>query len=136
MAKTSVHIIPHTHWDKEWYFTSSRSKVYLMRQIQEIITVLTNNPEYHSFLLDGQTSLVEDYLRYYPEDRDIIQELIRNQRLVIGPWYTQTDQSVISAESIVRNLYYGIQGARALGHAMMVAYCPDVFGQGGNMPQI
>ncbi len=136
MSKKRVHIVPHTHWDKEWYFTASRSKVYLMRQVQEIMEVLTNNPRYTSFLLDGQTSLVEDYLRYYPEHEALLKELIRTKRLLIGPWYTQTDQLVISAESIVRNLYYGIKGAQQLGHAMSVGYAPDAFGQGANMPQI
>ena len=136
MGKKKVHIIPHTHWDKEWYFTASRSKVYLMRHVQEVINLLRNNPDYPAYLLDGQTSLIEDYLTYYPQDKAVISELIRSKRLFVGPWYTQTDQLVVSAESIVRNLYYGIKGAEKYGHSMKIAYCPDVFGQGGNMPQI
>ncbi|WP_314060775.1 glycoside hydrolase family 38 C-terminal domain-containing protein [uncultured Vagococcus sp.] len=136
MSKKRIHIVPHTHWDKEWYFTASRSKVYLMRQVQEILEVLSTNPSYTSYLLDGQTSLVEDYLRYYPNDKAKISEMIRTKRLLTGPWYTQTDQLVISPESIVRNLYYGIKGAQKLGHSMTVAYVPDAFGQGANMPQI
>ena len=24
-------IIPHTHWDREWYFTTSRSKIYSLK---------------------------------------------------------------------------------------------------------
>lgn len=131
-----VHIVPHTHWDKEWYFTASRSKAYLMRHVQEVIQLLISKPEYPAYLLDGQTSLIEDYLQYYPEDREKVAELIRNKRLLIGPWYTQTDQLVISAESIVRNLYYGMKDAEKLGYSMKIAYCPDVFGQGANMPQI
>ena len=136
MKKKRVHIVPHTHWDKEWYFTSSRSKVYLMRQVQEIMEVLSKDKAYTSFLLDGQTSLIEDYLRYYPEDKEKISDFIRTKRLMIGPWYTQTDQLVISSESVVRNLYYGIKGAQKLGHSMTVGYAPDAFGQGANMPQI
>ena len=30
MGKT-IHVVPHSHWDREWYFTTSRSKVYLMK---------------------------------------------------------------------------------------------------------
>lgn len=134
--KKEVHIIPHTHWDKEWYFTASRSKVYLMRHVQEVMKLLIDNPDYPSYLLDGQTSLIEDYVKYYPQDEAVISELIRSKRLFVGPWYTQTDQLIVSAESIVRNLYYGIKGAEKYGHSMKIAYCPDVFGQGGNMPQI
>ena len=38
MLKTKVHVIPHSHWDKEWYFTSSRSKIYLVKHITEFIS--------------------------------------------------------------------------------------------------
>ena len=32
--KRKVHVIPHSHWDREWYFTTSRSKVYLMKDLK------------------------------------------------------------------------------------------------------
>ena len=57
-------------------------------------------------------------------------------KLVIGPWYTQTDQLVISGESIVRNMYYGMKRCESFGKYMNVGYVPDSFGQSGNMPQI
>ena len=55
---------------------------------------------------------------------------------MIGPWYTQTDQLVISGESIVRNMYYGMKRCESFGKYMNVGYVPDSFGQSGNMPQI
>ncbi|WP_392561106.1 glycoside hydrolase family 38 C-terminal domain-containing protein [Orbus sturtevantii] len=136
MKTKTIHIIPHSHWDKEWYFTSSRSKIYLMRHVQEVMQTLTDNPDFTHYLLDGQTSLITDYLKYYPEDKHKIKQLISDKRLIIGPWTTQTDQLVVCAESIVRNLYYGISDAQDLGYSMKIAYCPDVFGQAANMPQI
>ncbi|MCP1224225.1 mannosylglycerate hydrolase [Sebaldella sp. S0638] len=136
MQKTKVHIIPHSHWDKEWYFTSSRSKVYLVKHIKEVLDVLENKKDFGFFLMDAQSSLVEDYLKYCPEDEKRLKKLISEKRFLTGPWNTQTDQLVISQESVVRNLYYGIDSAEKMGYSMPVGYAPDIFGQGGNMPQI
>lgn len=136
MQKKIVHVIPHTHWDREWYFTSARSTVYLVKHIKELLEVLETDPEYRFYLLDGQTSLLEDYLKYCPEDRERIKSLVSKGALLTGPWYTQTDQLVVSQESVIRNLYYGTRMAESLGHCMRIGYVPDAFGQGGNMPQI
>ena len=35
MAK-KIHIVPHFHWDREWYFTTSRSKIYLMKDLGDV----------------------------------------------------------------------------------------------------
>lgn len=136
MNKTKVHVIPHTHWDREWYFTSSRSTVYLVKHLHEVLNTLENNEDFQYYLMDAQTSLIEDYLKYRPEDKERIEKLVAEKRLLTGPWYTQTDQLVISQESVTRNLLYGTKYAKQLGHSMGIGYVPDAFGQGGNMPQI
>lgn len=130
-----IHVIPHSHWDREWYFTTSRSKVYLMKDLQDVLDTLEEQPAMR-FMLDGQASLLDDYLAWRPQDAGRISGLAKKGQLVTGPWYTQTDQMVISAESIVRNLMYGIRRCREFGPVMMVGYVPDSFGQAGNMPQI
>lgn len=33
--KKTVHVVPHSHWDREWYFTTSRSKIYLMHDLKK-----------------------------------------------------------------------------------------------------
>ena len=132
----NIHVVAHSHWDREWYFTTSRSKIYLQKDLGDVMDTLEREPEFTAFLLDGQSCLIDDYLAWKPEDRPRMEALVRAGRLVAGPWYTQTDQMVISGESIVRNLYFGIRRAEELGGSMMVAYVPDSFGQAGNMPQI
>ena len=132
----TIHIFAHTHWDREWYFTTSRSKVYLMKEISDVLDTVENENDFTAFLIDGQSSLLDDYLAWRPQDEIRIKNAIHSRKLLVGPWYTQCDQLIISAESVVRNLYYGITRARELGHCMMVGYVPDAFGQGGNMPQI
>ncbi len=134
--RTKVHVIPHTHWDREWYFTTSRSKVYLVKHVKEVLNALENIEGFHYYLLDAQGSLLDDYIRWCPEDEERIRQLVSTKRLMTGPWYTQTDQLVISSESMVRNLYYGMKTALKYGHAMKVGYVPDAFGQSAQMPQI
>ncbi|MDA8495453.1 glycoside hydrolase family 38 C-terminal domain-containing protein [Kluyvera georgiana] len=136
MKNKVVHIYSHTHWDQEWYFTSSRSRIYLFNHIKNVIRILENNDDFPCYLLDAQSALIENYLQWAPEDKDILYKLIAEKRLLTGPWYTQTDQLVIHQESVVRNLWYGIKVANEAGNCMALGYVPDCFGQGGNMPQI
>lgn len=136
MDSKTVHVFPHTHWDREWYFTTSRSKVYLLKDLHDVINNLESNTGYDRFILDGQASLVEDYLKWRPQDRPRIKQLVIDNKLIIGPWFTQTDQFVISGESIVRNLQCGMDVCKELGNYMNVGYVPDSFGQESSMPQI
>ena len=134
--KRKVHVVPHSHWDREWYFTTSRSKVYLMKDLKDVLDTLESNPDFKYFMVDAQGSLLDDYIKWMPQDKDRITKLVKEMKLVIGPWYTQTDQLVISGESIVRNMYYGMKRCETFGGYMNVGYVPDSFGQSGNMPQI
>lgn len=134
--KRKVHVIPHSHWDREWYFTTSRSKVYLMKDLKDVLDTLETNNDFKYFMVDAQGSLLDDYIKWMPQDKQRIEKLVKAKKLIIGPWYTQSDQLVISGESIVRNMYYGMKRCETFGSYMNVGYVPDSFGQSGNMPQI
>ncbi len=131
-----IHIVPHFHWDREWYFTSEESRIYLVNDMEEILDMLETHPDYPCFVLDGQTSILEDYLRVKPENEDRLKKQVEKGRLIIGPWYTQTDEMVVGGESIVRNLLYGKLDCEKYGPRMMIGYLPDSFGQSARMPQI
>ncbi|MDO5417559.1 MAG: mannosylglycerate hydrolase [Lachnospiraceae bacterium] len=131
-----VHVVPHFHWDREWYFTAEESKILLVNDMEEVLEMLENNEEYPYFVLDGQTSVLEDYFSVVPENRERVKRLVQQGRLIIGPWYTQTDEMVVGGESIVRNLLYGRKDCEEFGEPMMIGYLPDSFGQSARMPQI
>ena len=44
--KRKIHIVPHSHWDREWYFNTSRSKVYLMKDLKDVLDTLEKNEDY------------------------------------------------------------------------------------------
>ncbi|ASN04311.1 mannosylglycerate hydrolase [Virgibacillus necropolis] len=131
-----VHIVPHMHWDREWYFTTEESRILLVNNMEEIMDRLENDPDYPYYVLDGQTSILEDYFAVKPEAKGRVKKLVQAGKLIIGPWYTQTDEMVVGGESIVRNLLYGIKDSKEFGSPMMIGYLPDSFGQSAQMPHI
>ncbi len=136
----NIHVVPHFHWDREWYFTAEESKILLVRDMEEILTMLEENDSYPYFVLDGQTVVLEDYFSVKPQNRERVTKLIRQGKLIIGPWYTQTDEMVVGGESIVRNLLYGRMDCEQYGENldsfMQIGYLPDSFGQTARLPQI
>jgi mannosylglycerate hydrolase len=130
------HVISHTHWDREWHKTYQQYRVKLVRFMDELIELLETNPAYTSFMLDGQTVILEDYLEIKPANRDRITRLVQEGRLIIGPWYVQPDEFIPSGESLIRNLLIGQQIANEFGPAMQIGYLPDSFGQAAQIPQI
>lgn len=131
-----VFVVPHTHWDREWFFTSDQAKVYLLKDLKDVLDHLETDGQYGSFLLDGQSSLIEDYLNWCPQERKRVEKLVKEKKLILGPWYTQTDQYLASGESIINNLRIGMKQSDELGGHMNIAYVPDSFGQESSMPQI
>ncbi|MCA1057618.1 mannosylglycerate hydrolase [Rossellomorea aquimaris] len=131
-----VHIVPHMHWDREWYFSTEESRILLVNNMEEIMDKLENDPDYPYYVLDGQTSILEDYFAVKPENRERVRHLVQAGKLIIGPWYTQTDEMVVGGESIVRNLLYGHKDSQEFGAPMKIGYLPDSFGQSSQMPQI
>ncbi|MCK1160555.1 alpha-mannosidase [Streptococcus uberis] len=131
-----VHVVPHMHWDREWYFSTEESQILLVNNMEEIMEVLESNPDYPSYILDGQTAILEDYFQVKPENIDRVKKLVQNGRLIIGPWVSQTDEMTVGAESITRNLLYGYKDSLALGQPMAIGYLPDSFGQTSQLPMI
>ncbi len=135
-AVSRVHITPHMHWDREWYFTTEASRILLVNNMEEILTRLEQDEEYKYYVLDGQTAVLEDYFAVKPENRPRVKAMVEAGKLIIGPWYTQTDTTIVSGESIVRNLMYGIRDCMAFGEPMKIGYLPDSFGMSAQLPHI
>jgi 2-O-(6-phospho-alpha-D-mannosyl)-D-glycerate hydrolase len=136
MPRTVVHLIPHTHWDREWYLPLGGLRARLVAMIDGLLALLEREPELPGFLLDGQTVLLEDYLAVRPERRDRVADLVRAGRIDTGPWYVLADEQIPAGESLLRNLALGRVAARALGRSSEVIYSPDAFGHPGALPAI
>ncbi|HZB00974.1 MAG TPA: alpha-mannosidase, partial [Actinomycetota bacterium] len=129
-----VTLVPHTHWDREWYEPFSVFSERLVGMMDTLLDLVTDGfPHFH---LDGQTAMIDDYLERRPERADELASRVREGRLSAGPWVTQMDEFLVSGESHVQNLRMGLERARELGADPRVGYLPDQFGHVGQMPRI
>lgn len=66
--KKQVYIISHSHWDREWYMPYEQHHMRLVELMDDLLELIENDPEFHSFHLDGQTIILDDYLEVRPEN--------------------------------------------------------------------
>ncbi len=136
MTARKVSIVPHTHWDREWYEPFQTFRMALVEMMDDLLDLLEQDPSYTNFLLDGQLAVIDDYLEIRPEAEPRIRSLAQAGRITIGPWYILMDEFLVSGETIVRDLQMGMRRAAGFAGAMNVGYLPDMFGHTAQMPQI
>ena len=136
MTARRIAIVPHTHWDREWYKSYQDFRLNLVELIDTLIPLLEGDASYPYFMLDGQMAVVDDYLEVRPENEGRLRALAASGRVSMGPWYILMDEFLSSGETIVRNLQMGIERGAAFGGVMDVGYLPDMFGHIAQMPQI
>ncbi|GIU90582.1 MAG: hypothetical protein KatS3mg010_1681 [Acidimicrobiia bacterium] len=135
-SRIRVAIVPHTHWDREWYAPFQTFRMRLVRLLDALLPMLEQDMSYARFLLDGQTAILDDYLEVRPEAEPTLRRLAAAGRISVGPWMVQMDEFMVSGETIVRDLQLGIERASEFGGAMPVGYLPDIFGHIAQMPQL
>ena len=135
-TRRRVHIVPHTHWDREWYSPFQTFRLRLVDLVDGLLDLMESEPSYSHYLLDGQMAVIDDYLEIRPDGEERLQRLAAAGRLECGPWYILMDEFLVSGETIVRDLQMGIERATGFGGAMRVGYLPDMFGHVAQMPQI
>src|SRR5438105_3047289 len=133
---TRVAIVPHTHWDREWYSPFQTFRLRLVKLLDTLLPMLEGDLSYARFLLDGQTAVLDDYLEVRPEAAAALTRLAAAGRLSIGPWMVLMDEFMVSGETMVRDLQFGIARGAQLGGVMDVGYLPDMFGHVAQMPQL
>jgi hypothetical protein len=131
-----VVVVPHTHWDREWYQPYQTFRLRLVDLLDDLLPRLDADPSYRHFLLDGQMAVVDDYLAVRPEAEPVLRRLATARRLAMGPWYILMDEFLVSGETMIRDLQLGLDRAATFGGAMPVGYLPDMFGHVAQMPQL
>jgi alpha-mannosidase len=146
MPPSTVHIVTHTHWDREWFLTSVYTSRWLPGLIDKLEQLVALNPDF-KFLFDGQTLVIEDLLRVAPDYAEKVNKLVsggpeHNSRnpdkgnLIIGPYYSQPDWQLSGGELLIRNLMYGQQDVEKYGGATDTGWLVDTFGHISQSPQI
>jgi mannosylglycerate hydrolase len=136
-AGTRFFVVPHTHWDREWYVPFEDFQLRLASVVDEVIDVLESDPGFPCFTLDGQAIVLEDYLDVRPDNEGRLRALLEDGRLEVGPSYVLPDELLVGAEPLVRNLLMGRAVCRRFGgEPAPVGYMPDSFGHPLQLPQI
>jgi alpha-mannosidase len=135
-APVEVHVVSHTHWDRESYLTREQLRLRLVPLLDRVLDLMDADPRFQAFHLDGQTVLLEDYLEVRPEQAERLRRRIAERRLLVGPWYVLPEPALVGGEPLVRNLAVGHRHAARYGSAMPVGYLPDAAGLPGQLPQI
>ena len=138
--KIEGHIICHTHWDREWFAPVQVTNRWLLKLFSNLEKVIENAETEFVYVLDGQTLIVEDFLKTC-KDADLnkrIMELVANGKLILGPLYAQIDFRISSELTILKNLELGQKDMQSY-HAPnedVVAWMVDNFGFVGQIPQL
>jgi mannosylglycerate hydrolase len=137
----TLHVIPHLRWVREWVETFDSRRAWLLDTLARLLEQM-DKPTHQGlplryFLLGGQTSLLEDVVAVRPDLLALLVIFNAGGRLGVGPFYTLVDDSLVSGESLLRNLLAARADAVRHGLKMMpVAYLPETSGHSAQLPQI
>jgi alpha-mannosidase len=130
-------VVPHTHWDREWYLPFEAFRLRLGAVVDGVLETLENDASFTSFTLDGQAIVLEDYVEVRPENEARLRALLSAGRLEVGPSYVLPDEILVGGEPLVRNLLLGRRVCRRFGvEPSGAGYLPDSFGHPAQLPQI
>ncbi len=133
----TAHYVASTHWDREWYESFQGFRMRLVSLFDELFRTFEEKPEYGTFTMDGQVISVLDYLEIRPEMRERVVQAVKAGKLKLGPWYVLPDEWLVSGESLVRNLQFGMTLAGEFGApSSRAGFACDMFGHTGQLPQI
>ena len=133
----TIYFFSGTHWDREWYQTFQGFRYRLVSMVNGLIDLLESSPDFKVFHFDGQTIFLEDFIKIEPGKKSGLEALIREGRILVGPWYVMPDEMLLSGESLIRNLMLGHRIARQWeGEPWKFGYICDIFGHIAQMPQI
>ena len=72
---TTVWLVPHTHWDREWYEPFQRFRLRLVDLMDDVVARAEREPDFR-FTMDGQMAAVDDYLEVRPEQTEAVRALV------------------------------------------------------------
>ncbi|PLV59950.1 alpha-mannosidase [Thermotoga sp. KOL6] len=128
-------VIVHNHWDREWFATEDITSSWLKEVFIKVKDLCEKNPQF-TYVMDGQTAVIEDLLIANPELGEDLRKLVETGRILIGPYYIQIDWRIPGESAILKNLELGVKEAERFGKCMKVGWLLDNFGHVSQEPQI
>lgn len=136
MEKIIGFIVTAGHLDIEWYQPLRSYRFWTVEALEELKRIREKRTDFKTYCLDGQYFPLKEYLEVVPEDEAYFRDMVKEGILTIGPFFTQFDEWLPSAESMIRNCLFGERLCKGFGGYMRAGYLPDNFGHPRQMPQI
>jgi len=138
MSETKKAImVSKTHWDREHSRPFEQFRWHLVYNVMDkLLEIFETVPEYKSYMFDGQSLGILDYLDIRPEMEERVKKYVQDGKLFLGPFFVGPDEFIPDGESLVRNILQGHKIAERFGGVMKVGYNPDAFGHISQLPQI
>src|SRR5919198_1865005 len=124
--RPEVYLVPHTHWDREWYEPFQRFRLRLVDLVDAVLDRAEADRRF-CFTFDGQTAMLEDYLEIRPRAEPRIRALVAAGQLAVGPLRILADEFLVGGETPAPNLGAGPARAARPGGAMPGRYPPHPF---------
>ncbi len=137
MKKIKAYVINHGHMDLEWCLPMALFRPWFQQAITELDRIVKTEEEYKCYVFDGVVYPVLYAIENHRQLEKITRDLVKSEKLKIGPFYTQFDEFLPCGESIIKNCLWGDRYVRSLGGKPMKAgYFLDNFGHPVQLPQI
>ena len=125
MRKIIGFIVTAGHLDIEWYQPLRSYRFWTVEALEDLKRISQTRDDFKTYCLDGQYYPLKEYLGVVPEDEAAMRALVEKGLLTIGPFFTQFDEWLPSAESMIRNCLYGERLCKKFGGYMQAGYLPD-----------
>ncbi len=107
----------------------------LERDLKQVLYVLNSDDNFTHFNLDGQLSLLTDFIANNLNYKDLIIKLMSAKKLAVPPSFVQQDYFNSSPESILMNMEIAYSFSKTNNLPIPATmYTPDSFGFPSNLP--
>lgn len=136
-----LHLVSHISWERERSSSFELSRARLLDVLARLAVHMQAGPQgapaLRHLLLAGQTIILDDIAAVRPSLSALLVIYNAGGRLGVGPWYVQVDETLVSGESLIRNLLLGRADAARHGIKLQpLAYMPDAQGYAAQLPQL
>ncbi len=140
-ALTRLHIISYLEWQREGDQSFEVKRARMLDILARLTVYMQRNDGdgrvLRHFLAGSQTILLEDVAAVRADLIALLAIYNAGGRLSIGPWYVQTDVTLVSGEALIRNLLLGKADIARHGMKWLSAACmPEVGHYTAQLPQI
>src|SRR4028119_79399 len=131
-----IYLVGHAHLDLAWLWPVPETWQAAQRTFESVLKLQS---EFPNLIFCHSTPALYAWMEEHRPDlfAAIKKEVAAGCWEVVGGMWVEPDLNLISAESMVRQVFYGQRYAKEkFGQLMRVAWLPDTFGFGWQLPQI